>query len=180
MKPRSHLAEYIFRLFTIEINSANANNRNDKNTICDYPNIYECVSDYMKIHHDWLSPSITGMETSWRPVSDSSLRGSRSLEIWRVARESRWNQTSSILRLFGDFFKSPVGLGDVAATSQRLNIFSKRKTSPRRLRDVSETCPTPNDWGKVATTSLRRLRNVAATSPRLGGDVSATTIDLLL
>ena len=116
MKPQSHLAEYIFRLFTIEINSANANNRNDKNTICDYPNINECVSDYMKIHHDWLSPSITGMETSWRPVSDSSLRGSRSLEIWRVARESRWNQTSSILRLFGDFFKSPVGLGDVAAT----------------------------------------------------------------
>ena len=34
------------------------------------------------------------------------------------------------LRLFGDFFKSPVGLGDVAATSQRLNMFSRGKTSP--------------------------------------------------
>ena len=27
----------------------------------------------------------------------------------------------------------------VSETSQRLNMFSRRKTSPRRLRDVSET-----------------------------------------
>ena len=121
------------------------------------------------------------METSWRPVGDSSLRGSR-----RRRRDVSWRFSGSrgsrseikhvrfFLRLFGDFFKSLVGLGDVAATSQRLNMFSRRKTSPRRLRDVSETCSRPNDWEQVATTSPRRLRNVAATSPRLEGDVSAT------
>ena len=43
-----------------------------------------------------------------------------------------------ILQLFGYFFKSPVGLGDVAATYQRLNMFSRRKTSQRRLRDLLE------------------------------------------
>ena len=110
-----------------------------------------------------LSPYLTGMETSWRPVGDSSLRGSRRRRhdvSWRFggSRGSRGEikHVRFFLRLFGDFFKSPVDLGDVAATSQRLNMFSRRKTSPRRLRDVSET------------------------SPRLGGVVSATTIDLLL
>ena len=31
-------------------------NRNYENAKCEYiyPNIYECVSDYMKIHHDRL------------------------------------------------------------------------------------------------------------------------------
>ena len=69
-------------------------------------------------------------DVSWR---FGGSRGSRS-EIKHVR---------FFLRLFGDFFKSPVGLGDVAATSQRLNMFSRRKTSPRRLSDVSETSPRP-------------------------------------
>ena len=93
-----------------------------------------------------LSPYLTGMETSWQPVGDSSLRGSR-----RRRRDVSWRFSGSrgsrseikhvrfFLRLFGDFFKSPVGLGDVATTSQRLNMFSRRKTSPRRLRDLLET-----------------------------------------
>ena len=99
-----------------------------------------------------LSPYLTGMETSWRPVGDSSLRGSRRRRrdvSWRFggSRGSRGEikHVRFFLRLFGDFFKSPVGLGDVAATSQRLNMFSRRKTFPRRLRDVSETCSRPND-----------------------------------
>ena len=59
IKPRAHvhLAEYVFRLFTLEINSAIANNlkpigmmKTQRETV--YPNIYECVSDYMKIYHD--------------------------------------------------------------------------------------------------------------------------------
>ena len=112
------------------------------------------------------------METSWRPVGDWSLRGSRRRRrdvSWRFggSRGSRGKikHVRFFLRLFGDFFKSPVGLGDVAATSQRLNMFSRRKTSPRRLHDVSETCSRPNDWGKVAT-SRRRLCDSEATSPR--------------
>ena len=56
-KSRSHSAEYSFRLFTIEINSAIANNMKPigmmtLQRVTIYPNIYECVSDYMKIHHD--------------------------------------------------------------------------------------------------------------------------------
>ena len=104
------------------------------------------------------------METRWRPVGDSCLRESRRRRgdvswIFGGSRGSRGEikHVRFFLRLFGDFFKSPVGLGDVAATSQRLNMFSRRKTSPRRLRDVSETCSRPNDWGKVATKSPRRL-----------------------
>ena len=51
IKPRSHLAEYLFRLFTIEINSAIANNLKPigmmkMQCVTIYPNIYECVSDY--------------------------------------------------------------------------------------------------------------------------------------
>ena len=57
LKPRSHLAEYICRLFTIEINSAIANNLKTigmmkMQCVTSYPIFYECVSDYMKIHHD--------------------------------------------------------------------------------------------------------------------------------
>ena len=58
-KPRSHLAEYIFRLLMIEINSAIANNLKPIGMmkmqcvhVTLYPNIYGCFSDYMKIHHD--------------------------------------------------------------------------------------------------------------------------------
>ena len=127
------------------------------------------------------------METSWRLVGDSSLRGSRRRRrdvSWRFggSRGSRGEikHVRFCLRLFGDFFKSPIGLGDVAATSQRLNLFSMRKTSPRRLCDVSETSPRPARDQMIEEKLRRRLRNVAATSPRLGGDVSATTIDLLL
>ena len=49
------------------------------------------------------------------------------------------NMFDFFLRLFGDLIKSPVGLGDVAATSQRLNMFLRRNTSLRRLRDLLET-----------------------------------------
>ena len=70
------------------------------------------------------------------------------------------------LRLFGDFFKSPVGLGDVAATSQRLNMFSRRKTSQRRLSDVSVTSPRPARDQMIEEKLRRRLRNIEATSPR--------------
>ena len=57
VKPRSHLAESPFRLFTIEINPAIAENLKPigmmkMQCVTIYPNIYECVSDYMKIHHD--------------------------------------------------------------------------------------------------------------------------------
>ena len=115
------------------------------------------------------------METSWRPVGDSSLRGSR-----RRRRDVSWRSGGSrgsrgeikhvryFLRLFGDFFMSPVGLGDVAATSQRLNMFSRRKTSPRRF----ETCSRPNEeklrrrLQDVSATSRRRLCNSEAKSPR--------------
>ena len=97
-----------------------------------------------------LSPYLTGMETSWRPVGDSSLRGSRRRRrdvSWRFGgsrgSRSEIKHVRFFLRLFGDFFKSPVGLGDVAATSQRLNMFSRRNTSPRRLSDVSATSPRP-------------------------------------
>ena len=55
--PRSHLAEYFSRLFTIEINSVIANNLKRIGimklqcvTICQ--NICECVSDFMKIYHN--------------------------------------------------------------------------------------------------------------------------------
>ena len=80
-----------------------------------------------------LSPYLTDMETSWRPVGDLSLCGSR-----RRCRDVSWRFAGSrgsrgeikhvrfFLRLFGDFFKSPVGLGDVAAKLQRLNMFSSR------------------------------------------------------
>ena len=57
LKPRSHLAEYFFRLFTIKINSAIANILKPlgimkMQCVTIYLNIYECVSDYIKIHHD--------------------------------------------------------------------------------------------------------------------------------
>ena len=46
----SHLFEYFYRLFTIEINSAIANNLKPlgmmkMQCVTIYPNIYECVSD---------------------------------------------------------------------------------------------------------------------------------------
>ena len=50
LKPRSHLAEYFFRLFTTEINPAIGMMKMQWVTI--NPNIYECASDFMKIHHD--------------------------------------------------------------------------------------------------------------------------------
>ena len=56
-KPQSHSAEYFFRLFTIEINSAIANSLKPigmmkMQCVTIHPNIYECVSDYMKIHQE--------------------------------------------------------------------------------------------------------------------------------
>ena len=115
------------------------------------------------------------METSWRPVGDSSLRGSRRRRrdvSWRFggSRGSRGEikHVRFFLRYFGDFFKSPVGLGDVAATSQRLNMFSRRKTSPRPARDQM-----------IEKKLRRRLRDVSATSRRrLRDDDCPTFIDL--
>ena len=57
LKPLSHLAEYFFRLFTIEINSAILNNLKPigmmkMHCVTIYLNIYECVSDNMVIHND--------------------------------------------------------------------------------------------------------------------------------
>ena len=48
---------YFVRLFTIDITSAIANNLKPIGMmkmpcVTIYPNIYECVSDYMKIYHD--------------------------------------------------------------------------------------------------------------------------------
>ena len=122
-----------------------------------------------------LSPYLTGMETNWRPVGDSSLRGS-----WSHRRDVSWRFGGSrgsrgeikhvrfFLQHFEDFFKSPVGLGDVEATSQRLNMFSWRKTSPQRLRDLLET-----KW--LRKKLRRRLRNVSATSRRRLRDTEATS-----
>ena len=125
------------------------------------------------------------METSWRPVGDSSLRGSRRRRrdvSWRFGgsrgSRSEIKHVRFFLRLFGDFFKSPVGLGDVAATSQRLNMFSRRNTSPRRLRDVSATSPR-RLWDlrdqMIEKELRRRLRDVSATSRRRLRDSKATS-----
>ena len=65
------------------------------------------------------------------------------------------NMFDFFLRLFGDLFKSPVGLGDVAATKY---VFEEE--------DVSETCSRPNDCGKVATPSPQRRGDVSATRRR--------------
>ena len=56
LKPRSHMTEYFFQLFTIDINSAIANNLKPIRMmkiqcVTIYLNIYECVSDYMEIYH---------------------------------------------------------------------------------------------------------------------------------
>ena len=57
LKPRSHLTEYFFPIVDDIDKFSNREqsdtNRNDKmQCVTIYPNIYECVSDYMKIHHD--------------------------------------------------------------------------------------------------------------------------------
>ena len=56
-QPPVPLDRIFFRLFTIEISLAIANNLKPigmMKMLCVtiFPNIYECVSDYMKIHHD--------------------------------------------------------------------------------------------------------------------------------
>ena len=123
-----------------------------------------------------LSPYLTGMETSWRLESPwVAVTSPRCLlEVWRVARESRWNQTCSIFsatlwKLFQVSSWSRRRWGDVAATKY---VFKEE--------DVSETCWRPNDWEKVATTSPQRLRNVvsAIRRPRLRDDDWPTFIYL--
>ena len=57
IKDPAPLAEYFFRLFAIEIHSAIGNNLKpigmmQMQCVIIHPNIYECVSDYMKIYHD--------------------------------------------------------------------------------------------------------------------------------
>ena len=127
--------------------------------------VYQRIAVHLR-----LSPYLTGMETSWRPVGDSSLRGSRRRRGLGGSRGSRGeiNHVQFFRRLFGDFFKSPEGLGDVAATSRRL--FCPRRgdvaaTSPRRFRY-------PLGTKKTKETLRRRLRDSAATPWRLCGHVS--------
>ena len=113
------------------------------------------------------------METSWRPVGDSSLRGSRRrlLEIWRVARESRWNQTCSIFsatlwRLFQVSSWSRRRRGDVAATKYVFEEEDVSATSPRPARDQMIEEKLRRRLRDVSATSRRRLRDLEATSPR--------------
>ena len=83
---------------------------------------------------------------------------------------------SNMFDFFCDSLETFSSLQLVSDTSRRLNKFSRG----RRLRDVSETSPRPARDQMIEEKLRRRLRNVAATSTRLGGDVSATTINLLL
>ena len=103
-----------------------------------------------------LSPYLTGMETSWRPVGDSSLRGSRRRRrdvSWRFggSRGSRSEIkhvrffSATLWRLFQVSSWSRRRRGDVAATKYVFGEEDVSATSPRRLRDVSETCSRPND-----------------------------------
>ena len=105
------------------------------------------------------------METSWRPVGDSSLHGSR-----RRRRDVSWSFGGSrgsrgeikhvrfFMRLFGDFFKSPVGLGDVAATRYVFEEEDVLATSPRPARD------------KMIEENLRRRLRNATRRRRLRDD----------
>ena len=116
--------------------------------------------------HLRLSPYLTGMETSWRPVGDSSLRGSRRRRGLGGSRGSRGeiNHVRFFRRLFGDFFKSPEGLGDVAATSRRLFLSSARRgrrDTRRVLRRLRKLC------GDVSATLRRRREDYVVTCPRI-------------
>ena len=113
------------------------------------------------------------MKTCWRPVGDSSLRGSR-----RRRRDVSWKFGGSrgsrgeikhvrfFLRLFGDFFKSPVVLGDVAATKYVFEEEDVSATSPRPARDQMIEEKLGRRLRDVSATSRRRLRDSEATSPR--------------
>ena len=75
----------------------------------------------------------------WSP-KDSSLRRSRRRRrdvSWRFGGSRRGRgeikHVQFFVRRFWDFFKSSVGLRNVAATSWGLDMFSTRKTSLRRL-----------------------------------------------
>ena len=114
--------------------------------------------------HLRLSPYLTSMETSWRPVGDSSLRGSRRRRGLGGSRGSRGeiNHVQFFRRLFGDFFKSPEGLGDVAATSRRLFLSSTRRRRRRWvLRRLRKLC------GDVSATLRRRRGDYVVTCPRI-------------
>ena len=109
------------------------------------------MSNSMKKSVYNLDVKLTGLETTWRPDGDMSLRSRRDVS-WRL-RGSRWNRGDIKLvrlkkKLFGDFSKSPVDIVDVAATSNRLTVSS---SLGRRLRDC---------WGLFhqSDLSLSRLK----------------------
>ena len=69
-------------------------------------------------------------------------------------------------RLFGDFSKSPVGLGDVAATKYVFEEEDVSATSPIRLRDLLETKLLRKSCDDVSATSQQRRGDVSATRMR--------------
>ena len=81
---------------------------------------------------------------------------------------------SNMFDFFCDSLETFSSLQLVSETSQRLNMFSRRKTSPRRLSDVSATSPRPAR-DQMIEKKLRRLRDVSATSRRRLRDSKATS-----
>ena len=72
---------------------------------------------------------------------------------------------SNMFDFFCDCLETFSSLQLVSETS-RLNMFSRRKTFPRRLSDVSETSPRPARDQMIEEKLRRRLRDVSATSRR--------------
>ena len=120
---------------------------------------------------------LTGLETSWRLVGDSSLRWLRR-HLRDVAATSPGDkpglrgvaEKSNMFDFFLDFFQSPAGHGDVSATSPLVAETNFTPRLRRRPRDVTATSPRPaGDWGDVSATSPSPAGDwgdVAATSPR--------------
>ena len=65
LKPWSHLAEYIFRLFTIRdkfgYRKQSETNRNDENALCDYSSEYLRVC--FRLYEDSSRPSLNILQT---------------------------------------------------------------------------------------------------------------------
>ena len=111
------------------------------------------------------------METSWRPVGDSSLRGSRrrrfggsrgsrgeikhvrffSVTLWRLFEVSSWSRRRR---------------SDVAVTKYVFEEEDVSTTSPRPARDQMIEEKLRRHLRDVFATSWRRLRDSEATSPR--------------
>ena len=115
------------------------------------------------------------MEISWRLESPWVAETSRPGDL---AGHEGVGVKSNMFNFFCDSLETFSSLQLVSETSRRLNMFSRRKTSPRpardqmieeklrrRLRDVSETSPRPAR-DQMIEEKLRRLRDSEATSPR--------------